>query len=185
LMHVSHLVDDYYLYIEDQLMLMGKHTRKRYRMGDRVEVKILAANPTQRQIDLLPADLPMPEVEEEKQADTRPPGKLKTPQQGAAEGVVATSGSTKGASAKGAPAKNGSAKGGSAKSGSADGGSAGSGPAKGARSDGRGAPAGRKAAGPRRVPPRRHQRPSLPPRLRQSRPQRRPRRDRRPRRNAR
>lgn len=147
LMHVSHLVDDYYLYIEDQLMLMGKHTRKRYRMGDRVEVKILAANPTQRQIDLLPADLPMPEVEEEKQADTRPPGKLKTPQQGAAEGVVATSGSTKGASAKGAPAKNGSAKGGSAKSGSADGGSAGSGPAKGARSDGRGAPAGRKGGG--------------------------------------
>jgi ribonuclease R len=89
LMHVSHLVDDYYLYIEDQLMLMGKHSRKRYRMGDRVEVKILAANPTQRQIDLIPADMPMPEVEpEEKQMDTRPPGKLKTPQQGAAEGVV-------------------------------------------------------------------------------------------------
>lgn len=89
LMHVSHLVDDYYLYIEDQLMLMGKHSRKRYRMGDRVEVKILAANPTQRQIDLIPADMPMPEVEpEEKQVDTRPPGKLKTPQQGAAEGVV-------------------------------------------------------------------------------------------------
>ncbi|HZW98970.1 MAG TPA: ribonuclease R, partial [Trueperaceae bacterium] len=55
LMHVSQLDDDYYIYIEDSLMLMGKHTRKRFRMGDRVEVKVLAANPTQRQIDLVPA----------------------------------------------------------------------------------------------------------------------------------
>ncbi len=94
LMHVSHLVDDYYLYIEEQIMLMGKHTRKRYRMGDRVEVKILAANPTQRQIDLIPADMPMPEVEpEEKHGETRPPAKLKSPQQGAAEGVVTEMGS--------------------------------------------------------------------------------------------
>src|SRR5690606_12161213 len=83
LMHVSHLVDDYYLYLEDALMLMGKHTRKRYRMGDRVEVKILASNPTQRQIDLIPADMEMPEQEpEERNADTRPPKVLKTPQQG-------------------------------------------------------------------------------------------------------
>lgn len=120
LMHVSHLVDDYYLYIEDQLMLMGKHTRKRYRMGDRVEVRILAANPTQRQIDLIPADMPMPDVEaEEKQADTRPPGKLKTPQQGVAEGVVAKGGSGKGGAAKGAAAKGGQARGGASKEASA------------------------------------------------------------------
>src|SRR5699024_8305612 len=90
LMHVSHLVDDYYLYLEDSLMLMGKHTRKRYRLGDRVEVKVLAANPTQRQIDLIPADMPMPEPDphEEQPTVTKPPRKLKTPQEGVAEGMV-------------------------------------------------------------------------------------------------
>ncbi len=90
LMHVSHLVDDYYLYLEDSLMLMGKHTRKRYRLGDRVEVKVLAANPTQRQIDLIPADMPMPEPDplDEQPTVTKPPRKLKTPQEGVAEGMV-------------------------------------------------------------------------------------------------
>ncbi len=63
LMHVSQLDDDYYLFLEDQLMLMGKHTRKRYRMGDRVEVKVLASNPVNRQIDLLPAHMDLPEAE--------------------------------------------------------------------------------------------------------------------------
>ena len=80
LMHVSHLEDDYYLFLEDALMLMGKHTRKRYRMGDRVEVKILASNPTQRQIDLIPADMEMPEIEAvEEKPTVKPPRKLKTP----------------------------------------------------------------------------------------------------------
>lgn len=63
LMHVSQLDDDYYLFLEDQLMLMGKHTRTRYRMGDRVEVKILASNPVNRQIDLLPAHMELPEAD--------------------------------------------------------------------------------------------------------------------------
>ncbi len=80
LVHVSHLDDDYYIYLEDSLMLMGKHTRKRFRLGDRVEVKVLQANPTQRQIDLIPAGMEMPEVEpEEKPQRQKPPRKLKTP----------------------------------------------------------------------------------------------------------
>jgi len=80
LMHVSHLDDDYYIYLEDALMLMGKHTRKRYRLGDRVEVKVAQANPTQRQIDLIPAAMEMPEIEgEEKPQHQRPPKKLKDP----------------------------------------------------------------------------------------------------------
>ena len=106
LMHVSHLMDDYYLYLEDSLMLMGKHTRKTYRLGDRVEVRILAANPTQRQIDLIPADMEMPDVEpEERVVVTSPPKVLKSPVQGAAEGVAddtrASRASRKPAAAKG------------------------------------------------------------------------------------
>lgn len=80
LMHVSQLADDYYLYLEESLMLMGKHTRKKYRLGDRVAVRILSANPTQRQIDLIPAEMEMPEPEpEERPQTTKPPKVLKSP----------------------------------------------------------------------------------------------------------
>src|SRR5690606_27623388 len=83
LMHVSHLEADYYIFPEDSLMLMGKHTRKRYRMGDRVEVKIMAANPTQRQTALVPAPLERPGPEPaEKPARTKPRKKLKDPTEG-------------------------------------------------------------------------------------------------------
>lgn len=80
LLHVSQLDDDYYLYLEDAMMLLGKHSKRRFRIGDRIEVKILASNPTQRQIDLIPAHAPMPESEPEAQrAPQPPPQQLKTP----------------------------------------------------------------------------------------------------------
>ena len=80
LVHVSHLDDDYYIFVEDSLMLMGKHKRKKYRMGDRVEVRILQANPTIRQIDLIPADQKVPEVEpDETIKREKAPAKLKSP----------------------------------------------------------------------------------------------------------
>jgi ribonuclease R len=93
LLHVSQLDDDYYLFLEDQLMLMGKHTRKRYRMGDRVEVRILTSNPVNRQIDLLPAHMEMPEAEpEERTEPQRAPRKLLTPIGAAAAAPVAAAG---------------------------------------------------------------------------------------------
>ena len=80
LVHVSHLDDDYYIFLEDSLMLMGKHKRKKYRMGDRVDVKILQANPTIRQIDLIPGDQKVPEAEpEETIKREKAPAKLKSP----------------------------------------------------------------------------------------------------------
>jgi len=86
LMHVSHLEDDYYMFLEDSMMLMGKSSRKKYRMGDRVEVRILQANPTARQIDLLPASMPMPEaVPEEAPKRSKAPRKIKTPVGGASD----------------------------------------------------------------------------------------------------
>ncbi|MEJ2290969.1 MAG: S1 RNA-binding domain-containing protein, partial [Deinococcales bacterium] len=102
LVHVSHLDDDYYIYLEDSLMLMGKHTRKRYRMGDRVEVKVLLANPTQRQIDLIPASMEMPEVEvEEKPVQKKPPKTLKAPSAFGAEEVAQEPAGGNGRAAKG------------------------------------------------------------------------------------
>ena len=81
LIHVSHLDDDYYTYLEDSMMLIGKHTRKKFRLGDRISIKIMSANPTSRQIDLIPGHMEMPE---EPETDERParesiPKNLKTP----------------------------------------------------------------------------------------------------------
>ncbi len=84
LMHVSHLEDDYYLFLEDSMMLMGKSSRKKYRMGDRVDVRVFQANPTARQIDLIPASMPMPEVvPEEAPKRSKAPKRIKTPIGGA------------------------------------------------------------------------------------------------------
>ena len=79
LIHVSQLDDDYYVYLEDSLMLLGKHSRRKFRLGDRLEVKILASNPVQRQIDLIPGYLEMPETEPEEREHSKPPKELKTP----------------------------------------------------------------------------------------------------------
>ena len=62
LLHVSNLDDDYYMFFEDSLMLMGKHTRKKFRFGDRVDVRILNSVPVSRQIDLIPAAQDMPDA---------------------------------------------------------------------------------------------------------------------------
>jgi ribonuclease R len=89
LLHVSQLDDDYYVFIEESLMLLGKHSKKRYRMGDRVSVRLLYANPVNRQIDLLPGDQEMPEVQPDAEAQegmrAPQPEQLKTPQQAATD----------------------------------------------------------------------------------------------------
>ncbi len=56
LAHISQLDDDYYIFLEDSLMLLGKNTRRRFRMGDRLDVTVVASNPVQRQVDLLPTE---------------------------------------------------------------------------------------------------------------------------------
>ncbi len=80
LVHVSQLDDDYYMYIEDQMMMLGKSSKKKYRLGGRMEVRILSSNPTIRQIDLGPSSAELPdEPEEEERQPQRPPRHLKTP----------------------------------------------------------------------------------------------------------
>jgi ribonuclease R len=73
LIHVSNLDDDYYVFIEEAMMLAGKHSRRRFRLGDPLKVRILDANPTLRQIDLLPHYLPLPALEAEPQKSQERP----------------------------------------------------------------------------------------------------------------
>ena len=51
LLHISNLDDDYYVFLEDALMLRGRSGGRSYRMGDPVNITIAQVNPLGRQID--------------------------------------------------------------------------------------------------------------------------------------
>ncbi|ADV67755.1 ribonuclease R [Deinococcus maricopensis] len=50
-LHISNLDDDYYLFLEDAMMLRGRSTGRMFRLGDAVTVTIAQVNPLARQID--------------------------------------------------------------------------------------------------------------------------------------
>ena len=49
--HVSNLGNDYFIYDEESLSLIGKHTRKIFTIGQKVKVKVIDARPLDREID--------------------------------------------------------------------------------------------------------------------------------------
>ena len=51
LVHISTLKGDYFNYIEEQLAMIGKSTKKTYRIGDKVKVKCVAASKMSSTID--------------------------------------------------------------------------------------------------------------------------------------
>lgn len=51
LIHVVNMTDDHYEYIEDRYEMQGIHTGKTYRLGQKVCVRVMAANELQRTID--------------------------------------------------------------------------------------------------------------------------------------
>jgi ribonuclease R len=51
LVHVSTLGDDYYSFVEDQHSLVGEHTKKIFRLGDPVKVRLEKVDRDKRQID--------------------------------------------------------------------------------------------------------------------------------------
>lgn len=58
LVHISVLDDDYYVYQEDQLCLIGQRSKKRYRLGDAITVRLVGAQPAERTIDFALAGTP-------------------------------------------------------------------------------------------------------------------------------
>ncbi|MGX6978712.1 ribonuclease R [Vagococcus elongatus] len=51
LIHVSQMKDDYYQFIENHLALVGERTRKIYKIGQQVTVKVIKADVDNREID--------------------------------------------------------------------------------------------------------------------------------------
>jgi ribonuclease R len=52
LVHISSMADDYYRYVEQEHTLRGEHTKKVYRLGDKVTVQVVRVDMQRRQIDL-------------------------------------------------------------------------------------------------------------------------------------
>jgi ribonuclease R len=52
LVHVSSMADDYYRFVEQEHVLRGEHTKKSYRLGDRVDVQVVRVDMERRQVDL-------------------------------------------------------------------------------------------------------------------------------------
>ena len=56
LLHISELGRDYYRYEANRHMLLGERTGKRYRLADRIKVKLVRVDLETRKIDLVPAE---------------------------------------------------------------------------------------------------------------------------------
>lgn len=56
LLHVSQLVDDYYHFVEAEYALVGEVRRRRYRLGDRINVQVLSVDRESLKLDLGLAD---------------------------------------------------------------------------------------------------------------------------------
>ena len=58
LIHVSALGDDFYRLLEKQHTLVGESSGKKYRIGDRVRVRVAAVSRGKKRIELVPAEAP-------------------------------------------------------------------------------------------------------------------------------
>ncbi len=56
LVRIRDLDDDYYIYDEKNYAFIGRNKKRRYRLGDKVKVKVVKVNPEERQIDFVIVD---------------------------------------------------------------------------------------------------------------------------------
>ncbi len=53
LVHFSNMVDDYYHFNEENYYIIGEHTKKIYRLGDTVDIRVINADLVRRNIDFM------------------------------------------------------------------------------------------------------------------------------------
>lgn len=56
LVHIRDLDDDYYIYDDEDYCIWGRHSGKRYQLGDKVRIKIVSANLVKKQLDFVLAE---------------------------------------------------------------------------------------------------------------------------------
>lgn len=60
LVHVSYMTDDYYWFDDRQLMMVGEHTAKQFRIGDPLTVRVVSVKPEESAIDFEIVGMPEP-----------------------------------------------------------------------------------------------------------------------------
>ncbi len=79
LIHVTNLGDDYYYYESTEHSLIGRRGGTRYRLGDRLSVRVARVDVDRRELDLVPAALAPPPLDlpdlppDRRRTSTRPP----------------------------------------------------------------------------------------------------------------
>ena len=51
LIHISELADDYYIFLEKQMALVGRRTKRTFRIGQPIKVKLLSVDVEQKEIN--------------------------------------------------------------------------------------------------------------------------------------
>ncbi|MYV06495.1 ribonuclease R [Lactobacillus salivarius] len=51
LIHISEMKDDYYVFLEKQMALVGRHSKRTFKIGQPIEVKLINVNVEQKEID--------------------------------------------------------------------------------------------------------------------------------------
>src|SRR5699024_597562 len=60
LVHISSLQNDYYQFDPARQLLIGENFRRRYRLGDKIKVKVMAVNLDDSKIDFETVEAPLP-----------------------------------------------------------------------------------------------------------------------------
>jgi len=79
---IESLKDDYYIFIPEQLMLLGRRTKQTYRMGDKVKIKVESASKilSEIQFTVVPQKRKSPKRKDgQKQASSSQNGKKRKP----------------------------------------------------------------------------------------------------------
>ena len=64
ILRASSLTDDFYIYDEDNMRLVGEKTKREYTLGQKVSVKVLWADRISRSIELIPSDSDISDTED-------------------------------------------------------------------------------------------------------------------------
>ena len=73
LVHVSSMADDYYRFVEQYHTLRGEHTKRVYRLGDKVAVQVVRVDIERRQVDL-----GLVEILEAVRREAQPKGRIRS-----------------------------------------------------------------------------------------------------------
>lgn len=54
MVRLSELTDDFYIYDEEHVMLIGEHTKRTYKLGEKIKIEVIATDKLLKTIDFLP-----------------------------------------------------------------------------------------------------------------------------------